>query len=45
MVVVKSGSGWVVKSSTGKLLSKVYESRRKALKRLRQIEFFKNKGH
>jgi hypothetical protein len=41
-VVVKSGSGYVVKSEGGKRLSKKM-SRAAAIKRLRQIEYFKHK--
>ena len=39
--VRKSGSGWKVYSHEGKPLSKEYPSKSEAVKRLKQIEFFK----
>ena len=42
-VIRKEGSQWCIFSKSGKKLS-CHSSREKALKRLRQIEFFKNKG-
>lgn len=42
LMVVKSGSGYVVKSESGKRLSKKM-SRAGAIKRLRQIEYFKHR--
>lgn len=41
-MVVKSGSGYVVKSESGKRLSRKM-SRAGAIKRLRQIEYFKHR--
>jgi hypothetical protein len=42
-MIRKVGSGYAVFSSEGKQLSKSYGTRAQALKRLKQIEFFKNK--
>ncbi len=36
--------GFIVTSESGKKLSRVYKSRKAAEQRLREIEFFKNKG-
>jgi hypothetical protein len=41
-VIVKSGSGYVVKSEGGKNLSK-RTTKANAIKRLRQVEYFKRK--
>lgn len=43
MVVSKVKGGYVVKSKTGKKLSKVYKTKEAAKKRLREIEYFKRK--
>jgi len=42
-MIVKSGSGYVVKSESGKTLSK-RTTKANAIKRLRQVEYFKNRG-
>lgn len=42
-MIVKTSKGYVVKSESGKNLSKPYASRKEAEKRLRQVEYFKNK--
>ena len=42
-MIVKTGRGFVVKSESGKTLSKP-QSKEKAVERLRQIEYFKHKG-
>lgn len=43
-MVRKVKGGYVVYSSKGKKLSKVYKTKAEAVKRLRQIEYFKHKG-
>ena len=43
-MVRKVKGGYVVYSSKGKRLSRVYKSKVEATKRLRQIEYFKHKG-
>jgi len=43
-VIRKSGDGYIVVSHKGKRLSKKYKSRAAAEKRLKQIEYFKNRG-
>lgn len=44
-MIVKSGKGFQVKSESGKKnLSKPGLSKAAAVKRLRQVEFFKNQG-
>lgn len=43
-MIVKVKGGWVVKSEKGKTLSRVYPTRRLALKRLKEIEYYKHKG-
>lgn len=43
-MIKKSGKGYVVVSHSGKRLSKV-TSHAKAVKRLRQVEYFKRRGH
>lgn len=43
-MIVKADKGYVVKSEKGKNLSKPYRKKSDAVKRLQQIEFFKNKG-
>jgi hypothetical protein len=40
-MIRRTKSGWVVFSEKGKRLSKPYKSKAQAIKRLRQIEFFK----
>lgn len=42
-MIVKRGDKYMVKSKDGKSLG-IYSSREEALKRLRQIEYFKHKG-
>ena len=42
-MVRKVKGGYKVYSSEGKALSKVYKTRAEAIKRLRQIEWFKHK--
>jgi hypothetical protein len=42
-MVRKVKGGYVVKSSKGKKLSRVYKSKGEAVKRLGQIEYFKHK--
>lgn len=42
-MITKTNKGYVVRSETGKPLSKPYATRQQAEKRLRQIEYFKNK--
>lgn len=43
-MIVKTKSGYVVKSESGKNLSKPYPTRQQAQERLRQVEYFKKKG-
>ena len=43
IVIVKKKNGYFVLSKKGKNLGGPYPSRIKALKRLKQVEFFKNK--
>lgn len=42
-MIVKTSKGHVVKSESGKTLSKPYTIREQAEKRLQQIHYFKNK--
>lgn len=42
-MIVKTNKGYVVKSESGKTLSKPYPTKQGAQKRLSQIEYFKNK--
>ena len=42
-MIVKTNKGYVVKSESGKTLSKPYTTKEQANKRLQQIEYFKNK--
>ena len=42
-MIVKTSKGYSVKSEKGKNLGGPYTSREEALKRLRQVEFFKHK--
>lgn len=42
-MIVKSGSGYQVKSESGKNLSKPGMSKAQAKKRLQQVEYFKHK--
>ena len=44
-MIRKTGSGYQVKSSKGKNLSKPNLSKKQAKKRLRQVEYFKHLGH
>jgi hypothetical protein len=36
--------GYIVKSESGKILGGPYKTKEEALKRLRQVEYFKHKG-
>ena len=42
-MIVKTKSGYVVKSEKGKNLSKPLPSKKQAETRLKQVEYFKNK--
>lgn len=42
-MIIKRKDGYVVVSKSGKRLGGPYDSRDAALKRLRQVEYFKNK--
>jgi hypothetical protein len=42
-MIVKTNKCYVVKSQTGKTLSKPYQTKQQAQKRLNQIEYFKSK--
>jgi len=42
-MIRKTPKGWVVLSESGKKLGGPYESRERAEKRLKQVEFFKHK--
>jgi len=42
-MIVHADGKWMVRSEEGKSLG-VYKSREEALKRLRQVEYFKHKG-
>lgn len=42
-MISKTKQGYVVKSESGKRLSKPYPTKQQAQKRLQQIEYFKNK--
>ena len=41
-MIVKTKSGYVVKSEKGKTLSRTYKTRQQAQTRLNQIEYFKS---
>lgn len=43
-MIKKTKGGYVVTSESGRKLSRVYKSKAEAQKRLKQIEYFKNKG-
>ena len=43
-MIRKTGTGYVVKSEGGKNLSRKDLSKAAAIKRLRQVEYFKRKG-
>lgn len=43
-MISKTKAGYVVKSEKGKTLSRPYKTLDEAKKRLKQIEYFKNKG-
>ena len=43
-MIVKRKSGWVVLSEKGKKLAGPYKTRKEAEKRLREIEYFKNRS-
>lgn len=42
-MIVKTNKGYVVKSESGKTLSKPLSTRKEAQERLREIEYFKSK--
>jgi len=42
-MIVKKGDKWFVQSEKGKNLGGPFKSRAEAVKRLQQVEFFKNK--
>lgn len=42
-MIVKTQKGYVVKSESGKTLSKPYATKKQAQQRLNQIEYFKSK--
>ena len=42
-LILKTSKGYVVYSEKGKRLSKPYQSKEQAEKRLREIEYFKHK--
>lgn len=42
-MIVKTSKGYVVKSESGKNLSKPYATKQQAQKRLNEIEYFKRK--
>lgn len=42
-MIVKTNKGYVIKSEKGKTLSKPFKTREEASKRLRQIEYFKER--
>ena len=42
-MISKTSKGYVVKSESGKTLSKPYKTKAQAQRRLNQIEFFKSK--
>jgi hypothetical protein len=43
-MIAKTNNGYVVKSESGKNLSKPYPTKQQAQQRLQQIEYFKKKG-
>lgn len=43
-MITKTSKGYVVKSESGKNLSKPLPSKQQAEKRLKQVEYFKKKG-
>jgi hypothetical protein len=43
-VIVEEGGGYRVKSESGKNLSAILSTHAAAVKRLREVEYFKNKG-
>lgn len=42
-MVKQTSKGWIVKSESGKTLSRPYPTKQQAQKRLSQIEYFKRK--
>ena len=42
-MIVKTSKGYVVKSESGKRLSKPYATKQQAQHRLAQVEYYKNK--
>ena len=43
-MIINAENGYIVKSETGKNLSKPFKKKSQAEKRLKQIEYFKKKG-
>lgn len=43
-MIENTNKGYIVKSETGKKLSKPFKKKSDAVKRLKQIEYFKKKG-
>ena len=43
-MIENTNKGYIVKSKTGKNLSKPFKKKSDAVKRLKQIEYFKKKG-
>lgn len=43
-MIIRSGKGYKVKSESGKNLSKSGLTKKQAVKRLQQVEYFKKKG-
>jgi len=43
-MIRKTGGGFTIYSHKGKKLSRTYKSKKAAVKRLRQIEYFKHHG-
>lgn len=43
-MIRKVRGGYIVKSSKGKKVSRIYPSRKAAVKRLQQIEYFKQRS-
>lgn len=42
-MAIKRTDGWTVYSEKGKRLSKPYQTKRQAIRRIKQIEFFKRR--
>jgi len=43
-MIRREGGGWKVYSESGKPLSKILATHKAAVERLRQVEYWKNKG-